>query len=337
MSNKQKNHTLYKVSFLNNTYNYLVQSLYKHKSDYDSLQDLDLELKALVKRTQSLGAKAQHFQNQKSKYITEIRSLVQRSKQITNDKFRKNVRSIFNINKKSYSSNTIWLAKSILQVGQTSLRSAAECMKLLYEFLAGEPPQVHLSTSILRTWHKDILELHFNRQICQAKNASVFGVMVDETSKKSYTVLSILNITKCNAETVSDVTIAHIQKSGLDVKKCAIWVTDNTLYMSVSQDTALCIYQNRQLAKLPPGRQAHEMHDKVYEWYKFLEVSINFEMFFTNELLEAFDVLSSESFFNNLEQGIVKALEHFKKWFLPWIHLPLTISHLGSNKQTLCF
>ena len=33
----------------------------------------------------------------------------------------------------------------------------------------------------------------------------------------------------------------------------------------IGQDTALRIYQNGKLTKLPPGRRAHEMPDKVYE------------------------------------------------------------------------
>ncbi|CAG8784719.1 18187_t:CDS:2 [Gigaspora margarita] len=180
----------------------------------------------LVKRTQSLGAKARHFQ----KHISEIRSLVRHSKQITNDEFRKKVRSIFSINKKSYSSNTIWLVTNILQVGQTSLRSTVECMKLLYEFLTGEPPKDQLSTSTLRTWYKGVSELHFNRQIYQLPIAII---------------AQLQNITKCNAETVSDITIAHIQKSSLGVKKCALRVTDNTSYMSGDKKGAVTLFNKK--------------------------------------------------------------------------------------------
>ena len=59
-------------------------------------------------------------------------------------------------------------------------------------------------------------------------------------------------------------------------------------------------------------------------------------MFFANELLEALDTLSSEefgAFFNDLEKGIIKALEHFEKWFLPWLHLPLVICRLGGDNS----
>ncbi|CAG8459801.1 5936_t:CDS:1 [Cetraspora pellucida] len=145
-------------------HNYLTQTLYKRQISHQSLKESNtlLEKKnkklhqkntALVRRTQSLGAKAQYLQGQKSNHIAEICSLVSRSKQITNENFCDKVKSIFKLNNKSYSSNTVWLATNILQVGQASLRSTAECMQLIYEFLTGEPPQNFLSTSTLRTWH----------------------------------------------------------------------------------------------------------------------------------------------------------------------------------------
>ncbi|CAB5207347.1 unnamed protein product [Rhizophagus irregularis] len=89
------------------------------------------------------------------------------------------------------------------------------------------------------------------------------------------------------------------------------------------------------LSKWSIGRRAHEMPDKVYEWRKFLQNLVeNFEMFFADELSGAVDALSSEEFgvfFDNLEKGINKALEHFEKWFLSWLHLPLVICHLGGD------
>ncbi len=529
-------------------YDYLNQSFYKHHSTHQFLKDSNSKLEknnkklhqknqTLIKRTQSLGAKVQHLQSQKSQHIAEIRSLVRRSNHITDTEFRKKIKSIFKINNREYTSNTIWLATSISQVGQTSLRSTVECMRLVYEFLIGEPPQDWLTVSSLCTWHQDISELHFNEQIHQVANAPVFGIMVDESTRgqvknfvlcyqfwdgKKQLPVAILSqlqdIPKCNAEIVSDTVIKNIQECGLDFKKCLLWVTDNTAYMSgdkkgavvlynkktssnslrvgcglhivqiimnhfeqeafgklsnntgfsrhqhpynllylawklhdgydssdkdkplninsqiikdlyngllgyhynqyqlplrsrwgyelrtakqfldrhkahvefanwfigemechntpksylndwylfqswlldsklniqikclvtfaehfyeplmqfiAGQDTVARIYQNGQLATLPPGRRAHEMSDKVYEWHKFLQnIAKNFEMFFADELLEALDVLSSEEFgvlFDNLEKGIIKALEYFEKWFLPWLHLPLVVCRLGGN------
>ncbi|RIB24662.1 hypothetical protein C2G38_2139166 [Gigaspora rosea] len=465
------------------TYNYMVQSLYKSKSDYCSLQDSNSRLEKknkklsqknqeLLKRTQSLGAKAQHSRDQKSKHIAEIRSLVRRSRQITNEEFRKKVKKIFNPNKNFYSSNTIWLATNVLQVGQMSLHSTVECMRLVYEFLVGEPPRDWLSTSTLRTWHQDVSELQFKEQINQIRNALTFGIMIDESTRgqiknlvlcyqywnendqlPSVIVAQLQHVIKCNANTISDVVIKHIQECNLEVKKCTIWTTDNTSYMSGDKKGAVVlfnkktngnslridlydgllgyhynqyqlplrtrwgyelrtakqfidrrtahvefanwfvselknhntskqyfndwclfqswllnsklniqikclinfaehfyepltqfmtgqgktprIYQNNQFINLPPGRRAHEMPDKVYEWYRFFqEVAKNFEMFFADELLEALETLSSEEFgvfFEDLEKGINKALNHFEKWFAPWLHLSLVVCRLGGN------
>jgi hypothetical protein len=42
-------------------------------------------------------------------------------------------------------------------------------------------------------------------------------------------------------------------------------------------------------------------------------------------------VKNLEYFFDNLEKGINKALEHFEKWLLPWLHLPLVVCCLGGD------
>jgi hypothetical protein len=77
------------------------------------------------------------------------------------------------------------------------------------------------------------------------------------------------------------------------------------------------------------------MPDKVFEWHEFLKnLTNNFDMFFSDQLLEAANLLSSEEFeilFNNLEHGIMEALNHFEKWLLQWLHLPLSVCRLGGN------
>ncbi|CAI2172901.1 14371_t:CDS:2 [Funneliformis geosporum] len=164
--NKGKIHSSYLQKKVNK---YLDQTLYRHQN-YQSLQDSNLHT-------------TQHLRDQKSKCIAEIHSLVRRSKQITDEEFHKRVKSIFKLDKKSYSSNTIWLATNILQVRQISFCSAIEYMRLIYEFLVEVSPQNWLAKSTLRIWHQDVSELHFNRQIRQAKNAPIFGVMVDESTQ----------------------------------------------------------------------------------------------------------------------------------------------------------
>ena len=103
----------------------------------------------------------------------------------------------------------------------------------------------------------------------------------------------------------------------------------------VGQDTIPRIYQDEQLIALPPGRRAHEMPDKIFEWHGFLQnLTTDFDMFFSDQLLEAVDLLSNEEFetlFDNLEHGITSALESFQKWFSQWLHLPLATCQLGGN------
>ncbi|CAG8536914.1 11390_t:CDS:2 [Funneliformis mosseae] len=72
--------------------------------------------------------------------------------------FKKKLKSIFQANKREYASNTIWLATSISQIGQISLRSTVECMQ------------------------QDISTLHTNAQIHQAIMAPSFGVLVDKST-----------------------------------------------------------------------------------------------------------------------------------------------------------
>ncbi|GBB90493.1 hypothetical protein RclHR1_17480006 [Rhizophagus clarus] len=124
------------------------------------------------------------------------------------------------VNKRKYISNTVWLATSIAQVGEISMHSTIECTKLIYEFLTGESPQNWLSTSTLRTWHKDVSQLYINNNISQIANAPVFGIMVDESTREEiknfvlcYQVwsekeqapivitASLKDIPRCNSET----------------------------------------------------------------------------------------------------------------------------------------
>ncbi|CAG8529078.1 7872_t:CDS:2 [Funneliformis caledonium] len=54
-------------------------------------------------------------------------------------------------------------------------------------------------------------------------------------------------------------------------------------------------------------------------------------MFFTDELSEAFKILSNDEFeelFNNLENGINTTCKYFEKWLDTWFHLSLEICHL---------
>ncbi|CAG8741448.1 3930_t:CDS:2, partial [Funneliformis caledonium] len=75
----------------------------------------------------------------------------------------------------------------------------------------------------------------------------------------------------------------------------------------MGQDTTPRLYENGQLIALPPGRRAHEMPNKIFEWHEFLQnLTSNFDIFFLDQLLEAVD-------------------------FLPWLHLLLAVCRLGGN------
>ncbi|CAI2197716.1 3891_t:CDS:2, partial [Funneliformis geosporum] len=81
--------------------------------------------------------------------------------------------------------------------------------------------------------------------------ASSFGILVDESTQGEakyfvlcyqfwnqknqipvITVTHLENIPRCNANTVSDTVIKYIQQDGIFFDKCALWVIDNTAYMS---------------------------------------------------------------------------------------------------------
>ncbi|CAB5182836.1 unnamed protein product [Rhizophagus irregularis] len=231
-------------------YNSIANSLYRHQLSNESNESLkeannQLELenkrlhqqtKKLIERTKSLGAQVGHLRNQKSQHISEIRSLVRKSSTMSNDTFKTKINSLFMINKRKYTSNTVWLATSIAQVGEISMRSTVECIKLVYEFLIGEPPQNWMSKSTLQTWHKDVSQLYINNNISQIANAPAFGVMVDESTRgeiKNFVLCyqvwsekeqapivimtSLKDIPRCNSETVSNEVIQSIREDGLDI------------------------------------------------------------------------------------------------------------------------
>ena len=120
----------------------------------------------------------------------------------------------------------------------------------------------------MRTWYQDISKLHVDTQIYQAITASSFGILVDESTRgetKNFvlcyqywnhkdqapvvTVAHLEDIPNCNADTVSDTVIKYIQQDGLDFAKCALWVTDNTAYMSGEKKVRL-FFLTKKLAQI---------------------------------------------------------------------------------------
>ncbi|RIB18708.1 hypothetical protein C2G38_2183874 [Gigaspora rosea] len=133
----------------NKAQEFISQNSYKRQS-VQSLKEMNHQLLTnnkklnkkndnLVSKIKSLGSTTRHLRNQKKHHISQIRSLVQRSS-TSSEIFNKKMKSLFKVNKKDYSPNIIWLAIQVSQVGQVSVRSTIECIKLVYEFLIGEPP-----------------------------------------------------------------------------------------------------------------------------------------------------------------------------------------------------
>ncbi|RIB05764.1 hypothetical protein C2G38_2218753 [Gigaspora rosea] len=94
-------------------------------------------------------------------------------------------------------------------------------------------------------------------------------------------------------------------------------------------------FSRNKLEKLLYGRQAYEMPDKANEWLNFLiEMKTNFYIFFADDLHEALNILSEQEFevlVEQLECGLEKAIESYKKWLTPWYHLPLSICRLEKS------
>ncbi|RIB30907.1 hypothetical protein C2G38_2151499 [Gigaspora rosea] len=250
---------------------------------------------------------------------------------MTDNAFKNKIRSLFKINKRKYSSNTIWLASSISQVGSICMKSTIECTKIIYEFLIGEPPQNWISASTLRTWHHDISNFCITTQISQIKQASVFGIMVDESTRGETKNLVICyqawneqnqspialmthlkNILRCNSETVSNVVIESIQNEGLDAMKFGYGFHIMQIVLNHFEQEAFEIIS----AGFSQNPHPYNLLYLAWSLHDGYNSSNNFEAFFANELIEAIDVLPSDEFeqlFDELEHGITKSYEYFEK------------------------
>ncbi|CAI2194552.1 7418_t:CDS:2, partial [Funneliformis geosporum] len=197
-------------------YNFIADSYYKYQLSNESLKDanyklelenkrFDCQIKKLIRKTNSLEAQVGHLHNQKSQHISEIRSLIRKSS-ISDAAFKNKIKSLFMINKRSYSSNIVWLATSITQIEETSMRSSIECTKLIYEFLI--------------VWNE--------------KEQTPIVIMA-----------SLKDIPKCNSETVSNIVAQSIQEDELDTTKCILWVTDNTAYMASNKKGAVALFNKK--------------------------------------------------------------------------------------------
>ncbi|CAI2190384.1 11328_t:CDS:1 [Funneliformis geosporum] len=91
-----------------------------------------------------------------------------------------------------------------------------------------------------------------------------FGILVDEStrSKAKYfvlcyqfwnqknqisviTVAHLEDIPRCNANTIFNTVTKYIQQDGFSFNKCALWVTDNTAYMSGEKKEAVILFNKK--------------------------------------------------------------------------------------------
>src|SRR6266542_3501975 len=139
------------------------------------------------------------------------------------------------------------MATQITQIGQVSMQSTVECMKLVYEVLTGKSPKTRFSHSTLATWHKDISTLQMDSHLLEIKNANNYGIMVDESkcngiksflicfmfwsiiqNKPLAIMIHLKDIDSCDDRSVSQAVQKTIENAHIDIKKCSVWLRDNT-------------------------------------------------------------------------------------------------------------
>lgn len=93
--------------------------------------------------------------------------------------------------------------------------------------------------------------------------------------------------------------------------------------------------KNSTPTNLPPGRHAHQMADFVTcTIMKLRSIVKDPYSFFKTELLKSTALLEDyqlNKLILELESGTQKALELHQKWLNCWLHLPLSICHLGGE------
>ncbi|CAI2190633.1 17968_t:CDS:2, partial [Funneliformis geosporum] len=161
-------------------------------------------------------------------------SLVRQSHNITDATFKVKIKPIFKTNKQKYTSSTVWLATSISQIDQLSIRST----------------------------HQDVSHIHVSFQISKIVIATTFSIMIDESTRGEIknlffviwsqknnapivTMSQLINILKHNANTVSITVINIINEDSLDIKKCSLWITNNTAYLLGDKKGAVVLFNKK--------------------------------------------------------------------------------------------
>lgn len=76
----------------------------------------------------------------------------------------------------------------------------------------------------------------------------------EEEQLPSVMVAQLQHIVKCNADTVSNIVIKHIQECDLNIKNCIVWTTYNTSYMSGDKKGAVVLFNKKIKGKLITDR-----------------------------------------------------------------------------------
>ncbi|CAJ0831497.1 1902_t:CDS:2, partial [Entrophospora sp. SA101] len=151
------------TSSLLNRQETLFNNIRNMTDDSNTIKDLEEENKELKSQIKKFG-------KEKEKLIKKTQSLGA-------------IKSLFKINKNEYSPQMVWLATRITQVGQVSMHSTVECLRLVYQFLIGEKPKKWLSRSTLSTWHQEVANLEVHSTITQLSEVNSYGIMVDESTR----------------------------------------------------------------------------------------------------------------------------------------------------------
>ncbi|CAG8531686.1 2437_t:CDS:2 [Rhizophagus irregularis] len=101
----------------------------------------------------------------------------------------------------------------------------------------------------------------------QTKNFVLCYQFWNEKDQSPVAILAQLqHIPKCNADTVSETVIKNIQECGLEFKKCVLWVTDNTAYMSGEKKGAVQFAFGKLASNTGFSRQPHPYNLLYLAW-----------------------------------------------------------------------
>ncbi|RIB28432.1 hypothetical protein C2G38_2157967 [Gigaspora rosea] len=118
------------------------------------------------------------------------------------------------------------------------------------------------------------------------------------------TMTHLRDIDKCDGKSVSETVQIIMKNSQIDPNKCFAWLSDNTAYMSGNNNAAF--------GKLPSTIGFMKVMHPYYLAYLAWELHVGYNI----KAVELLDEEQIKEIFNNLENGIHKAFDHFTKWLI---------------------